>query len=106
MKNLVALILIVSGMTMTLSAQDGGRAYFPDDLQNKSEIYEMPRADQVGPLCNPPIFPMPNFIRAFIDPMIYNLVDAMLPYKYDYRPYVPGQKRSDISATLPKKKEC
>lgn len=106
MKTLVALMLFVAGTTMSLYAQDGGRAYISEDLWNTRAPYEQPKADKVGPLHNPPLIPMPQFVTNFINPALYNLAEVMLPMKYDYRPYQPVQgERRNISATLPRTKK-
>lgn len=106
MKTLVALILIVAGTGLSLYAQDGGRAYISDEKLCICEPYEMPKADKVGPLHNQPLIPMPQFVTNFIDPVLLSISEALLPVKYDYRPYLPvnGEKRN-IKANMPTKKE-
>jgi len=45
------------------------------------------------------------FVRAWIDPLVYNQKDFMNPIRQDYRPYKPGQKLRDISAPMPRVRE-
>ncbi|HRY97448.1 MAG TPA: hypothetical protein P5550_00175 [Bacteroidales bacterium] len=105
MKRLVILSLIVAGVSLSLNAQVGGRVSIPSCLACLCEESPPVLAEQVGPLCNPLFIPIPLFVRAWIDPLVYNQKDFMNPIRQDYRPYKPGQKLRDISAPMPRVRE-